>query len=151
MRIAETERAATDADIDAVERQWGRPFPPYYREHLKRFNGGRPEPDMLVYKPSRSAAKRTDVAWFFSVGGHPDEDLGDAIRTFRGRVPDGMLPIARDSGGGLVLLATVGELAGRVFYWDRRGEAEEGDPPTMGNVHPVADSFDAFLAGICAQ
>jgi hypothetical protein len=47
-----------------------------------------------------------------------DFTLSFALDFFEDRMPLGFLPIAHDSGGGLLLLDCRVATAGRIFYWD---------------------------------
>jgi hypothetical protein len=57
-------------------------------------------------------------------------------------LPIGYLAVGTDPGGNLLLLTTLGEHAGRVFFWDRVGFWVRADGR---NLFPVADSFHQFL------
>lgn len=51
----------------------------------------------------------------------------------RPRLPDNLLPIARDGSGGLVRLSVHGPDKGHVYYWDYY---QEGLPKSSSNIYP---------------
>jgi hypothetical protein len=59
-------------------------------------------------------------------------------------MPD-TLAIASDAGGNVLLLALSGPFVGKVLFWCKDHEVEEGCVPGYENVGVVADSFDDFL------
>lgn len=65
--------------------------------------------------------------------------------TFKGRIPADTLAIAHDAGGNLILLALAGIHAGKVLFWVREYEAEEGARPDYGNIGVLAGDFGAFI------
>jgi hypothetical protein len=60
-------------------------------------------------------------------------------------LPPGFLAIGHDPGGSTLLLATLGQDAGRVYFWDRAGlwVLEDGH-----NTFPVAASFSEFVGSL---
>jgi hypothetical protein len=58
-----------------------------------------------------------------------------------------MLPIAHAEGGNLVCLSLGDHDPGAVFFWDHEEEAE-GEPPTRGILHWIAESLRDFAAAL---
>lgn len=57
--------------------------------------------------------------------------------TYRGRIPDGVLPIADDAGGNQVCLAVAGEFPGSVWFWDHEQRW------FTSNLQEAAEELDA--------
>jgi len=82
----------------------------------------------------------------FFISGDPDENLLEMnCETFAGRIPQGTLAIARDAGGNLLLLALQGAYQGKLLFWVKDHEVEEGSRPGYENIGLVADSFVDFI------
>jgi SMI1-KNR4 cell-wall len=84
-----------------------------------------------------------DVRTTFRLDSGGKEDQLDRVYELVGDVlPPGALPFAEDWGDNLYCLMLSGPRAGQVVFWDH--ERDEGDH----RVEPVADSIEAFLAGL---
>jgi hypothetical protein len=147
-RIDEAPGGASEDEVERIEQALaGGRLPEDYRRFLLTHNGGSPEPAGFVLAGPPGPYQDSEVQWFLGIG-DPDYDLEDWFATYRGpeaRMPAELLPIAVDPGGNVICLAVAGERRGAVFFWDHE---EESDPPGWSNVHPIADSFDAFLEGL---
>jgi hypothetical protein len=64
-------------------------------------------------------------------------ELSWVARTFRGRLPDGMIAFADDPAGNLFAVET--GASERVWFWDHE---RAGDPSALS---PVAPTFSAFI------
>jgi hypothetical protein len=130
--------------IAAFERRFGIKLPADYKQFLRTTNGGIPDPNCFNV-PDRGEAladylygvreERTycDLEWEQRQASHWDP------------LPPGFVAIGHDPGGSTLLLATLGEDAGRVFFWDRSGlwVREDGH-----NTFPLAASFTAFIESL---
>jgi hypothetical protein len=152
--------------LEALESRLGAPLPRQLRQYYERFNGGMPcpaevPPDQSVWVrlpwPADTAAAYggpgTAMAEWLQVDGQPDVDWLRTWQDFRKRLPDGLLPFARDAGGGLFVIATDGERLGRIFYWARAGEADlgRGEVPGWRNIVELAPSLKGFLLALRAE
>jgi hypothetical protein len=152
MTILDSHPVVGESTIRGVEKVIGTTFPEAYRRFALRYNGGRPEPcefDIAWEDQDWADGWSSDtVDWFVSY--HPGgvTDFLDYYKTFKGRIPADMVPIAHDPGGNLILLAVDGPDRGKVFFWFRAEEVEEGDEPDRRNVGFVASDFDQFLRGL---
>lgn len=137
----------TEAHIAACERGLGRTIPLAYRGFLMRYNGGRPIRGVFSYTDREGKVRSNAIDQF--VGVH-DGRNGFAVlwQYFGERIPADTLPIATALGGNLVLIGTAGANSGKIFYWDHNWECEAGQLPDYRNVHRVAESLEAFLAGL---
>jgi hypothetical protein len=135
IRIEEAGAALSEIEITRLEKKVNARLPESYRSFLIKNNGGVPTPE-TVDVPGAPGSP-TDVQVFFGIGRNVESsDLGWNVENFSGRLPEGFLPIACDSGGNLFCLALSGLESGGVLYCDL--EASEGP-------YPVAPDFDAFL------
>jgi hypothetical protein len=64
---------------------------------------------------------------------------------YQDRVPNTLLPVARDPGGNLLCLQLSEQDYGKVYFWDHEDEVAEGETPGFDNVYFVAASFDELL------
>lgn len=140
---------ADPARVAALEASLGVPLPDDYRQFLLAHNGGRPKPAKFVF--ARRTGPYTDslVDWFLALYDGEHSNLETVRGWLRGRIPPGLLPIAIDPFGNFVLLGLAGAAggaAGKVYFWDH--EEEPAQQPDWSNIDLVADSFDAFLAGL---
>jgi SMI1 / KNR4 family (SUKH-1) len=134
--------------IAKAESRLGLSIPPAYRRFLMTHNGGHPDPSDFKMTTPRGR-EVVSVRTFLGID-MPEETFGldYVIETFKDRLPRGLFPVARDPGGNIIALATEGENAGKVYFWDHEGEADEGEPPSEDNLNLVSDSFDSFLKNL---
>ena len=125
------------AEIAAVEQRVGAPLPPEYRQFLAAGNVGMPAPNV-----ARAPTITCSVAKFLGVSDVASDDLGAAVDTYSGRLPDGVFPVALAAGGNLVCIVLKD---GSVHFWDHENEAAEGEPVDFRNMHLLAKSFAEFL------
>ncbi len=149
--VMDTKGPLLEEKLAMVEQMLGVKFPQDYRNFMLKNNGGRTDPDGfdIVWQANQEIAedwRTSTLSWFFSIWDNRAENL---IRintvTFRGRIPMGTVAIGRDAGGNLILLVVDGPLAGRILFWVKDHEVEEGQVPGFDNVGFLANSFDEFL------
>jgi SMI1 / KNR4 family (SUKH-1) len=133
--------ASTDEALAAL----GQRIPPSYRAFLAEQDGGRPVDSRFEFPDGDDAVR---VQCFLGVGPSPVGDLVSEARGFAGRVIPGMLPIAVDSLGNLVLLDGRDGGDGPVWFWDHELEAE--DTPDESNLTRLAPDLASFLDGLHA-
>jgi len=112
-----------------------------YEDFLLKFNGGKPEPNVLIGHDGRATV---GITRFLGEGGDKPSLL-DTRQTYEGRVPSDLLPIALAEGGNLVCLGIRGRRVGLVYFWDHERESPEGHKPGYANVSKIADGFRALL------
>lgn len=146
MEIVErlVENGADPTEIERLEERVGK-LPPDFREFLLRINGGRPDPAGFSFQAG-PRADESDVDWFFALGQGSPYEILHSLEVYRDRIPMGLLPIASDPGGNLLLLSLRRDDFGSVFFWDH--EEESPPNPTMSNAYLVASSFSAFIADL---
>jgi hypothetical protein len=109
--------ARTVADF---ERRCGVSLPDDYTSFLRTTNGGVPEPNGFTVPGCGDALAD------FLYGIQAERTAGDLEweqeqATLWDPLPPGFVAIGHDPGNNKLLLGTIGEDAGRVFFWDRAG------------------------------
>jgi SMI1-KNR4 cell-wall len=134
--------ASKDA-IQSLEKTLRCRLPDDYRHFLAEDNGGRPIERLFEVATSNPPSKEA-IRAFFGIDGTPKQyDILHQMKQFSGRFPNGLLAIACDSFGNLVLLDLGAKNKGTVYFWDH--ERESMHEPTWENISPVANSFRAFV------
>ena len=118
----------SDDDIKELEDRLDLRFPPDYRGFLKSYQGGYPEPDGFEFGEDGSSVDK-----FLAVYGNKLETIEGCIDIYRGRYPDGLLPVANDPGGNLILLG-VSERFDGIYFWNHETEADEGEEVRLDNL-----------------
>lgn len=95
--------------------------------------------------PSQSVGDLT-VDYFFPLIGQKEDCIATKLKLYAGRVPDEMLPIARFSGGDLLLLTLKGKGRGEVSFWDHEMEADNENQPYYKNITNLSKSFSEFYS-----
>lgn len=134
---------ASEALLQQLESELGTQLPGDYRCFLAETNGGRPAPSRFAMQTS-TGSNESVVDWFLTLD--PKEDLYTVLEyrnMYSDRIPEGLLPIACDPFGNLLLLDLGGKVRGSVYFWDH--EQESMDKPTWDNISVVAQSFTDFL------
>lgn len=65
------------------------------------------------------------------------------IKTFKGNVPDCVIPIGDSAGGNQICLGVRKPAKGKVYFWDHESEFDESDP--LNGLCLIADSFRDFV------
>ena len=141
-------RRLTQADIQPVEQQLACDLPDDYAEFLADY--GCHAFDRYVEFPLKEEYPEGDrgtMNVFFGVMPGSTYDLFYNRRTYKGRIPDILLPIANDIATNIICLSVAGEEKGAVYLWDREEEEDvgEGAEPGFSNVYLIAESFDEFI------
>jgi cell wall assembly regulator SMI1 len=143
MRITKrfSQTGASEESIQKLESEIGLRLPDDYRRFLAAYNGGKPEPSGFAFEtdegPSDSA-----VRYFLTLERDKNYGILENIRDYQDRIPKGLMPIACDSFGNLVLIDVGAKALGSVYFWDH--EKESMEEPTWENISFVAPSFTAF-------
>ena len=137
--------------IADAERTLNVKFPDDYIRFLLQYNGGRPEPEGFDIhwrsdQPVGEDWRTSMVSWFLSIyDGKATNLLTYNQVDFKDRIPKNTIAIAHDPGGNLILLGIMGQYAGKVLFWVKDYEVEEGEVLGYDNVGFLADSFDEFI------
>jgi hypothetical protein len=134
-------RQAPPAPAEAISRleaKTGKPLPAAYQSYLRQQDGGRLEDNALA------------VSEVFGIG--PDApdwaNLWRKLKTFSGRVPGWLLPVASDAFGNLFALSLRDNDYGSVWFWDHELEADEDEPATEDNLTYQAADWLTFLSSL---
>ena len=113
--------APTPGDFERIETAIGASLPEDYRYFVGLYGGG-----MFLHEDfSIEASINEPCPWGDSVS--PEglyspckgrDSIEEALLTYRGRIPAGVIPIAPDAGGNEVCLDVAGEFPGSVWFWD---------------------------------
>lgn len=137
------EDTVSDESWAEFQRKLGLPIPACYREFLELHNGGRPSPRGFEFKDVHGKLQKSNVHYFFGLHSGRVGSLTQQFEMYYDRVPLGLLPIARDPFGNLILLKLTIKRDAPVLFWDHELESE--DEPTMENVSLVNESFENFI------
>jgi hypothetical protein len=136
--------AVSREQIREFESRMGLSLPEGYVAFLLSTNGGRPTPNQF-YIPDCNGVASVDVLYGLDV--EPQVcDITWQLNEWRDLIPEGFLAFGRDPFGNHLLLSTVAETRGRVYYWDSGYHFDESDDE--GNTYELADSIELFLAGL---
>ncbi|WP_033852683.1 SMI1/KNR4 family protein, partial [Yersinia wautersii] len=125
--IHDAKGPADELSIVNIEKKLGITFPNDYREFLKKYNGGYPEPDGFYFIDSKDGSC---VDKFLSTNGDKSDSIAACYDLYKKRIPQGFVPIATDPGGNLLLLCGTKENSG-IFFWDHEEEVADGEQPDM--------------------
>jgi hypothetical protein len=130
--------------IAAFERRLSVKLPADYKQFLCTTNGGIPDPNWF-HVPDCGGALADYLYGIRAERAHGDLEWEQGQTSLWDPLPPGFVVIGHDPGGSRLLLATLGEDAGQVFFWDRAGfwVREDGH-----NTFPVAASFTAFIESL---
>jgi len=141
-----TEEIVTDAELSNFQKSLGLPIPIAYCQFLKLHNGGRPNPSSFEFKNADGKLERSRIHYFFGLHSGRVGNLRSQFETYHDRIPLGLLPVATDPFGNLILLKLIAKPDGPVFFWDHENEGE--DEPTWENVFQINPSFEDFTKSL---
>lgn len=133
--------------LKVLEVYWGFNLPSVYRNFLIKNNGGEPEKDVFCFKEKKTGS---DIRSFLCIFPDNNSNLLNYIKTYKGRIPDNMFPIAYDSFGNLILIGVKNPNRGKIYFWDHDMETDpsQGEKPDYSNMTLIADSFEEFIDGL---
>ena len=134
---------ATREIVDEFEATLPAPLPADYKEFLAARNGGNPEPNWWPPELDRGPA---GVRLFHALGEVKRSYSLTAHReTFDGRIPEHLLSVGHDEGGGQICVELTGDDRGSVWFYNPGLEYDEGDEPDPELLTRVCDSFTDLL------
>jgi hypothetical protein len=139
-------------ELLAIERDLGVSLPDDYRQLLQEY-GAAGFGELVQFQPLEGVAG--PLAYFYGAK-TGNQSLAKQIKTFKGRMPETMIPIGDDGCGDQICLGIKAKERGKVYYWDHENEWDEEDyleeegkpmPPEVKfqNVNLVAESFADFI------
>jgi hypothetical protein len=132
------------AEAESALAEIGRPIPPSYRAFLADQDGGKPVRNAFSFRQGEDEQDDL-VRLFFGIAESPNGDLVSAARGARHSLPEGLLPIATDSFGNLVVLDGREGADGPVYFWDHELQTE---PPDDSALSWLAPDLETFLGGL---
>ena len=127
------------SDISQFETHNNSELPVDYKNFLIKYNGGRPNPNVV---PS----VQSDVQWIYGMVDEPYyASIFQHIDIFQKRIPSWYFPIANDSGGNLYLMSLYHENYGLIAFWRHEEETDGVADQYFDNMSIVANSFTDFL------
>jgi SMI1-KNR4 cell-wall len=119
----------------------GHHIPASYKAFLAEQDGGKPVRSVFTFRQhEREQSDR--VRLFYGIAESPNGDLVGEVEAMAGRLPDGVLPIAGDPFGNLVVLDGRDGKEGPVLFWDHEFET---DPPDESDLFWLAPDLQTFL------
>jgi cell wall assembly regulator SMI1 len=148
--IAEPGPQVTEDDVRHFEREFGYELPADYRAFLLEVNGGYAPSSHCVFRLRRD---ETILNSLFSLNAADDSnDLATAQKRYSpdAKLPDGVLEIGYDDGGGRIVLPLSGPHCGEVWYVDIGNPRPTGSNPRVEwfdrrDVKLIARSFREFV------
>jgi hypothetical protein len=155
MEILDCEPNTSIEAIQNIETMLGLIFPIDYKEHILRFNGGRPSLDVFDFVEGEFE-NSSDVNWFLAIYDGEHDNFVDYIidvKLVEKRLPHHMIPIAHDSLGNLICLSCGNEDYGKVYFWDHEDEVDYSisDDSDYSNLYFISNSFTEFLNSLYAD
>jgi hypothetical protein len=134
----------TLAEAEARLAELGMRIPPSYKAFLAEQDGGKPVRNAFSFQQHEQQQDDL-IRLFYGIAASPNGDLVARAATARDSLPAGVLPIAADSFGNLVLLDGRNDGDGPVLFWDHEFES---DPPDEDDLFWVAPDLATFLADL---
>jgi hypothetical protein len=115
-------RSPTAEEIARLEAKIGGNLPDDYRHFVSNYGGGMLSSEdytikVAVAEPCPWGELVRPEQLYALLPGH-GYDLGEQLDSYRGRIPNGVLPIADDPGGNQTCLDIAGAFPGTVWFWD---------------------------------
>lgn len=143
--ILESKEKLTEEKIKFAEAEIGEVLPPDYKDFLLRTNGGYPENGFFKISYGDGRIEKGHVNYFLSIYDGEHSNLLDYVKTYTERLPAGLLPVAYDDLGNLLVLRTRGENTGAIYFWDHDQEGYDSYDPEKAEMGFVADNFESFI------
>lgn len=138
----QTQEKPDDSQLDELEKKLGSTLPRFYREFLKKTNGGRPKADKFSFTTKDGTHENDLVNYFYALYSEKIGNLQKRIDGFKDRIPEGTLPIACDPFGNQILLRMGNQPDGPVYFWDHELELQSGE------TTQIAPSLESFIASL---
>jgi hypothetical protein len=133
----------SESDICKLESRIGAVLTEQHRRFLLEFNGGSPTPDVVDVEGLEGGCASVRV--FLGIDRESEvECIEWNLTTLVERLPERLIPIARDSSGNVYCISLRQHDRGAILYCDLQSVYAdfEHDP----EFYPVAPDFDTFLS-----
>lgn len=139
-------------ELNRIEEQIGAVIPGAFRDFLLEI-GAASFGAVCNIRPTQSLPSHISLfglSVFFGADCEQSYSLSSQIRSYAGRVPETMIPIADNLFGDRYCLGTKGAHKGKIFFWDHENEYDPemchaGQGHSWQNVYLIADSFEDLL------
>jgi len=137
MELQEKNKYGTlsNIEIENFEKKYGHNIPIQYKNHLLKYNGGKPVPfDFKTFSDSEISEINGP---FYGIHNGPYHTRLDLVNIdLKNDLPIGLLAIASDSGGNQICIDTSNENRGKIAYWEQ---------DTKSKINYISNSFNSFL------
>jgi len=159
-------------NVKAVEIAINSKLPDEYETFLLEYGYAMPE-QILVFYPEKGSSEYihdetigftnllfhgSELSYFYGINPESgDNELLDAVETYKDRMPEYFLPIADDGLGNQICISLNKDSFGHVYWWNHENEWDEGNyckdvgvempnKVKFQNIYLIAESFCSFLA-----
>lgn len=146
MRVVSIKKTNRNFDreiFNDIEKQIELKLPLEYIEFLEKYNGGRPENNIVELKGGE--IKSFSISIFFGVNLDNNSDFLYHCNLLGKRIPKKCVPIAYVEGGNIVCVNLSADKYGYIYLWDHDVELLYGDDITVDNMYFIAKSFAEFM------
>ena len=147
IEVKESKKPTNLLEIEKFEELIQAKLPEDYKKFLLKHNGG--HPTVNVYKliePINERNKEASISWFFALYDGEYSNITTEFKYSREKIPDELLPIARDDGGNIICLGIQGDYYGKLYYWTTNysfwGEED------LNYIYLISNSFTDFINGL---
>ena len=143
IKVMKSKRIFDKKIIEQFEKNNGLRLPKDYIEFLEKYNGGRPETNIVNLKGYKIESFL--IATFFGVNLDDNNDIIYQFNILNKRIPKECVPIADVEGGNVICMNLSSEKYGHIYLWDHEMEVLCGERITLDNLYLVAKSFKEFI------
>ena len=116
-----------------------------YRAFLRRYNGGKPNPNGFWIAKGHDAS---EVNRFYGLHDGPRwVSLDCYVGEEQHGIPRGLLAIGDDGTGNIICIGIEGERKGAIFFIDHEVHPYD-DPDSTAGIYELAKSFSEFLSDL---
>jgi hypothetical protein len=166
IRRFDSEEGSKNEALEEFELLIGTKLPDAYRHFLLAYGMCRFYNSMIFGSISKIRnVNRGPFAHFYGLPGSTREEWETIVgkyNTYRGRMPDTIIPIAAAGNGDQICIGIDEREVGKIFYWDHENEWDEedyledyGEPmpdeEKFRNVYLVAETFEDFVTAFVVE
>jgi SMI1 / KNR4 family (SUKH-1) len=136
------------ADVTRLEVAIGGALPETYRYFLERWGGGYFShrtcfAEAPIAEPCPGGDTVTPELWY-PLGVECDDSIENMTETYRGRIPNGVLPCADDAFGNQLCIDIAGSFPGSVWFWDHEQHwfAEQSSEQYPESLHSATRELE---------
>jgi len=131
----------TDDSLIVFENKIDVRLPEDYRLYLKKYNGGLPEKACFYIQKKQIESR---IHHMYGLNDGPTyQKLDCVMKIYKGRIPNGVLPIADDPFGNIICIGIEKKCFGNILFWDH--EKESLYDQALDQISPT---FTLFVSGL---